>query len=74
MGSTVEATVIPFGWQSTSNGCGTITRLGEVTTIGAARFPLSMVGADTITAPISRRDETPRLAVGSGTLTLRRAE
>jgi hypothetical protein len=71
-GSMVKATAIPFDWEATTDACGGVGPLGNVTTIGEGRFPLSMVGDETITVALSRRDDTPLVAVGNGTLTLRR--
>lgn len=71
-GSMVEATAIPFDWERTTDACGRVGPLGNVTTIGVGKFPLSMVGAQSITVALSRHDEPPLVVVGTGTLTLRR--
>jgi hypothetical protein len=72
-GSTVKATAIPFNWEPTTNACGGVGPLGEATTIGEGRFPLSMVGAQTITVALTRHDSNSLYTFdGSGTLTLRR--
>jgi hypothetical protein len=67
-GSTVKATAYTFAWEGTSGCSG--DRLELV--IGEGTFPLSMVGAETISVALSRHDDNPRVANGSGTLTLQR--
>jgi hypothetical protein len=68
-GSTVKATAYTFPWEATATGCSG-NRLEQV--IGEGTFPLSMVGAETITVALSRHDDRPRVADGTGTLTMQR--
>jgi hypothetical protein len=71
-GSTVKATADMPDFEGTS---GTHLTCGfpESNILGDAEFPLSMVGAQTITVPLSRHDVYGSYTTdGSGTLTLRR--
>ena len=71
-GQTVKATAIPFDVAPTSNACGGIGSLGEVYALGEGSFPLSMVGARTITVSLTKHESNGTYTYdGSGTLTLR---
>ena len=65
----MKATAYTFAWEANATGCsGDRLELP----IGEGTFPLSMVGAETITVALSRHEDTPRVFDGSGTLTLQR--
>ncbi len=71
-GQTVKATALSFGMGPTSNACGGI---GGGGTIGAGSFPLSMVGAQTITVSLTQHTSNGIYTWdGSGTLTLHRVD
>ena len=69
-GGAVKAEVIASYFNSTSDACGT---LSFQRTLGIGTFPLSMVGAPTITVSLSyENDDSGTRRRGSGTLTLTR--
>ena len=71
-GQTVKATALPFGFGPTSDACGGVGA-GGATPIGSGSFPLSMVGAQTITVPLTYHSSNGiDTWDGSGTLTLHR--
>jgi hypothetical protein len=70
-GSTVKATAYTFPWEAPATGCSGKNLSEQV--VGEGTFPLSMVGAETITVALSRHEDTSsRVYEGSGTLTLQR--
>jgi hypothetical protein len=67
--STIKATAYTFAWEGPGTGC---SGNPSEQMFGEGTFPLSEVGADTITVTLSRHEDKGGTFDGSGTLTMHR--
>jgi hypothetical protein len=78
-GTTVKATARSFSWESNASSAEDCYLFSSIPVFAIGRFPLSDVGADTITVPLAINEHTDDDGlrtdfVGSGTLTLHRVK